>query len=233
MLLIPIGRDDTEIRRHAWVSYTIIALNVLAFILTALAMRPAAAAIQENWNSAFALLLRHPYLKPPAALKELLPIGAAEELQVQARVVPHPPAETIQEEQAELEASVARAVAAQQVLPYAKFGYVPAAPTAFTLLTSMFIHAGLLHLIGNLLFFFLSGPFVEDVYGRPLFAALYFSGGAVAALTFAARDPSSTTPLVGASGAIAAVMGAYLVRFFRSKIEFLWLPFLWRPMMNF
>jgi membrane associated rhomboid family serine protease len=233
MLLIPIGRDDAEIRRHAWVSYTIIAANVIAFVLTVLAMRPVAAKIQSEWDSAFRFFVVHPYLQPPAAMKELLPLGAAEQLQMRARSFPRPPQETVRDEQAQLDANVARAVAARQVLPYARFGYIPAEGGTLTLLTSMFIHAGILHLIGNLLFFFLSGPFVEDVFGRPLFAALYFLGGTVAALTFAARDPASTAPLVGASGAIAAVMGAYLVRFFRSKIEFLWLPFLWRPTMHF
>jgi Rhomboid family len=71
------------------------------------------------------------------------------------------------------------------------------------------------------------------VYGRPLFALLYFAGGIAADLMFSVRDPASMTPLVGASGAISAVMGAYLIRFYRSKIEFFWLPFIWRPMFHF
>lgn len=233
MLLIPIGRDDAEIRRHAWVSYTIIALNVIAFVLTTLAIQPVVAAITAEWDSAFRFYVLHPYLTPPPELKELLPVGAAEQLEVRARSLPPVPLERIRGEQASLDAMVARAIAIRRELPYSRYGYIPSEGRNFTLLTSMFLHAGFLHLLGNLLFFFLSGPFVEDVFGRPLFAALYFVGGIVAALTFAARDPESLIPLVGASGAISAVMGAYLVRFYRSKIEFLWIPFLWRPMSNF
>jgi len=93
----------------------------------------------------------------------------------------------------------------------------------------MFIHAGLLHLLGNLLFFFVSGPFIEDVFGRPLFAFLYVSGGIAASLTYAIQHPTGTVPLVGASGAIAAVMGAYLVRFLKSKVEFLFISFVVTP----
>ena len=84
-----------------------------------------------------------------------------------------------------------------------------------------------------MLFFFLSGPFIEDVFGRPLFTALYFSGGFAATFTYWAQHPNSTAPLIGASGAIAAVMGAYLVRFAKSKVEFIFVPFLLRPTYNF
>ncbi|HXH38874.1 MAG TPA: rhomboid family intramembrane serine protease, partial [Thermoanaerobaculia bacterium] len=104
---------------------------------------------------------------------------------------------------------------------------------ALRIFTAMFIHVGLLHLLGNLLFFFITGPFVEDVFGRPLFIFLYFSGGVAATMSYAARHPDSTIPLVGASGAIAAVMGAYLVRFLTSKVEFIFIPFLLRWRWNF
>ncbi|HEU4887085.1 MAG TPA: rhomboid family intramembrane serine protease [Thermoanaerobaculia bacterium] len=234
MLLIPIGRDDAEIRRHAWVSYTIIALNLVAFLLTAVAMRPAVMqSMAGEWESAFQFYVQHPYLRPPPDLTELLTPRDMQKLSEHARAMRIPPPEVVRVEQAKLNAMVARADAARRELPYAQYGYIPAEGGALKLVSSMFIHAGILHLIGNLLFFYLSGPFVEDVYGRPLFGALYFAGGIVAALTFAARDPGGTAPLVGASGAISAVMGAYLIRFYRSKIEFFWLPFLWRPMFHF
>ena len=78
-----------------------------------------------------------------------------------------------------------------------------------------------------------SGPFVEDVFGRPLFALLYFGGGLASTLVQASRDADSVIPQVGASGAIATVMGAYLVRFATSKIQFLFIPFWFRPMWTF
>jgi membrane associated rhomboid family serine protease len=233
-MLLPIGRDDAEIRRHAWVSYTILALNILVFLITAAAVRPSVvASIEGEWEAAFEYFVRRPYLEPPPELAKVLPAGAAEQLQTRVRAFSRPPREQMLAEQQQLDALVARAVESQRALPYTRFGYVPADARPVTLLTSMFLHAGFLHLIGNLLFFFLSGPFIEDVFGRPLFAALYFAGGIVAALTFAARSPGSAVPLVGASGAISAVMGAYLFRFYRSKIELLFIPFIWRPMWNF
>ena len=234
MLLIPIGRDDSEIRRHAWVSYTIIALNVVVFILTSVAMRPEVVeSIDAQWQSAFTFYVRHPYLKAPAALDELLTAEDKEELSDRARAAEVPSRNAVRNEQAELDSMVARAVESTSELPFAKWGYVPAKAEVLKHFSSMFIHAGFLHLIGNLLFFFLSGPFVEDVYGRPIFAALYFIGGIAADLSSAVRDPDSTIPMVGASGAISAVMGAYLIRFYKSKIEFFWLPFIWRPMLHF
>jgi membrane associated rhomboid family serine protease len=80
-----------------------------------------------------------------------------------------------------------------------------------TLLTSMFMHAGWLHIISNMVFLWAFGPEVEDAMGRPRYLAFYLLGGLVASLAQVAAAPSSTLPEVGASGAIAAVMGAFLV----------------------
>jgi len=91
-----------------------------------------------------------------------------------------------------------------------RHGLVPSDPSVGDALTSMFLHTGLLHLVGNLLFLWWFGPNVEDALGRVRFLAFYVAGGLVAAAAQVAIDPSSTVPLVGASGAIAAVMGAYL-----------------------
>jgi membrane associated rhomboid family serine protease len=233
MLLIPIGRDDAEIRRHAWVSYAILALNALVFVLTIVATRPSVLeSLSNQWQAAYVFYVQRPYLKPPGELVELLPDGAKAQISARMRGLPLPSQKIIEQEQRQLDEMVARAVAARDELPNQRFGYVPSEPSAYKLFTSMFLHAGILHLLGNLLFFYLSGPFIEDVFGRPLFAVLYFVGGVVAALTFAARDPNGVIPLVGASGAISAVMGAYLFRFYRSKIELLFVPFLWRPMLH-
>lgn len=234
MILIPIGRDDAEIRRHAWISYVILVLNVLVFVASSVAMRPAVLNdLQQDWEAAYEYYAARPYLKVPSELATLIPEKESAQIDAQRKLTRKPSRRTIAAEQEELDAKVNAAVAARDRLPFLRFGYIPAEGGMHTLFTSMFLHAGLLHLAGNLLFFYLSGPFVEDVYGRPLFAALYLSGGVIAALTFAARDPQGVTPLIGASGAIAAVMGAYLARFHASKIELLFIPFLIRPTFNF
>ncbi len=234
MLLIPIGRDDEEIRRHAWISYGIIVLNLIAFLLVGVATRRSVVAgLEQKWETAIEFYASHPYLEPPPKLVEALPDGAIALVRARMAGRPLPPPEMVAKDQATLDRMVSEAEGAIAELPYQRFGYVPAEGKTYTLFTSMFVHAGFLHLVGNMLFFFLSGPFIEDVFGRPVFAVLYFAGGIIAALMFAARTTESTIPLVGASGAIAAVMGAYLVRFYRSKTEFLLVPFLWRPMLNF
>ncbi|HEY8584648.1 MAG TPA: rhomboid family intramembrane serine protease [Capillimicrobium sp.] len=89
-------------------------------------------------------------------------------------------------------------------------GLVPDDPAPLTWLTALFVHVGWLHLLGNVLFLWLFGRNVEDALGRARFAGLYLVGGLVASAAQVAVDPSATAPLAGASGAVAAVMGAYL-----------------------
>jgi membrane associated rhomboid family serine protease len=232
MILIPIGRDESTIQRHAWVSYGIIAANVLMYLATAMMFQLGVTETRSAFNNAISYYAQRPYLTLPPALGDLLAPGFKEKLKKPEIAVPTTQWET-EREQGELNALSARAVAAYRRLPNLRFGYIPAEGRFAAMFTSMFVHAGLLHLIGNMLFFWLSGPFVEDVFGRPLFAALYFTGGFAATLTYWIQHPTSTFPLVGASGAIAAVMGAYLVRFFKSKIEFMFIPFWFRPQTNF
>lgn len=87
------------------------------------------------------------------------------------------------------------------------------------LIVSMFMHAGLLHIGGNMLFFWVFGNNIEDRLGHVGFVAFYFVGGIVASLGHVLADPNSTVPVVGASGAIAAVMGAYLVLYPKARIH--------------
>jgi membrane associated rhomboid family serine protease len=92
--------------------------------------------------------------------------------------------------------------------------------------TAVFVHAGWIHLLGNMLFLFIFGNNVEDAFGRVHFLAFYLLGGAASTYAFALSAPDSIDPLVGASGAIAAVLGAYVYLFPQARITLL-LPFLW------
>ncbi|HUP02860.1 MAG TPA: rhomboid family intramembrane serine protease [Bryobacteraceae bacterium] len=87
--------------------------------------------------------------------------------------------------------------------------------------SAMFIHAGWLHIGGNMLFLWVFGGAVEDILGHGKFLIFYLGCGVAAALAQVASDPVSAVPMVGASGAIAGVMGAYLVKFPRSRVEML------------
>ena len=99
-----------------------------------------------------------------------------------------------------------------------RWGLVPAEFSWTAVVTSMFVHSGLLHAGGNLLSLWIFGENVEDRLGHLRFLIFYLATGLAAALAETWADPGSTLPLVGASGAIAGLMGAYLVLFPRSRI---------------
>ena len=92
------------------------------------------------------------------------------------------------------------------------------APFWLTILTSMFLHGSLLHLAGNMLFLWIFGNNIEDSMGRPTFVVFYLLGGAAALGLQVAIDPDSIVPTIGASGAIAAVLGAYARLYPRARV---------------
>jgi len=94
-----------------------------------------------------------------------------------------------------------------------------AAPILLPLLTSMFLHAGWLHLIGNMWYLWIFGGNVEDRLGHFRYAAFYVLCGLGASVVHVAFNPDSRVPTVGASGAIAGVLGAYLVAFPRAQVD--------------
>jgi len=93
-----------------------------------------------------------------------------------------------------------------------------------TLITAMFMHAGWLHIAGNMVFLWAFGPEIEDAMGRFHYLAFYLLGGIVAMLAQVAGSGNSRIPCLGASGAIAAVMGAFIVLYPRDRIRsFVWI----------
>lgn len=92
-----------------------------------------------------------------------------------------------------------------------------------TLVSSMFLHGGYLHLAGNMLFLYIFGDNVEDALGHWKYLGFYVASGIVAALAQYGMDPGSMIPTVGASGAIAGVMGAYLLLFPKARVDILFI----------
>jgi len=88
-----------------------------------------------------------------------------------------------------------------------------------TILTAMFMHAGWMHIIGNMVFLWAFGPEIEDAMGVPKYLAFYLLSGVVASLAQTALMPHSTVPNLGASGAIAGVMGAFLITYPHDEIR--------------
>lgn len=90
---------------------------------------------------------------------------------------------------------------------------------ALTVVTSMFLHGGLFHLGGNMLYLWIFGNNIEDKLGHLRFVVFYLLGGAVAVYAHALTEPGSVIPMIGASGAVSAILGAYLLLFPRASVS--------------
>jgi membrane associated rhomboid family serine protease len=102
----------------------------------------------------------------------------------------------------------------------------PVLPPVLTVLTAMFLHGGFFHLLGNMVFLWIFGNNVEDATGHLRFLVFYLACGAVAAAAHIATHPASTVPMVGASGAISGVLGAYFLLYPHARIvTLLWFGF--------
>ena len=102
-------------------------------------------------------------------------------------------------------------------------GHEPFVASLLPMLTSMFLHGGWMHLLGNMWFLGIFGDNVEDELGHFFYVLFYLGCGVLAAVAQFLADPGSSIPMVGASGAIAGVMGAYLIRFPRARVT-VWIP---------
>jgi len=232
-MLVPYGQEHGVVRRDPWVSFGIILLNFLVAAPVFLGEPGRRQAIREAGGRFQEYVVEHPYLEVP---QDLMPLFPPEVLGKLARIRAHatqagalPPPDALAAEQLELRERGSALVRAREALPWVRWGFVPAEPGLVTAFTSTWVHVGWLHLIGNMLFFFATGPFLEDAYGRVFFLLFYLASGLVAVATHAVYFAGSMTPLVGASGAVAGIMGAFLIRLGASRIRFLFLPLLVLP----
>jgi len=226
-MLIPLGHEKTTVRRLPWVTFGIMAVCLMVHLLVSLTWRDGEQQLVENLDEAFRFFLEHPYLELEHDFQDLVAQNVPEEefaalLEAARQMGPKPPddASRLARQQENLDRLTSTALEALRSTPFHDWGLIPAALKPHSVVTHMFVHGGWLHLIGNLFILFLAGPFVEDVWGRPVFLSFYLVGGAFAGLLYALRYPDLAGPLIGASGAVAAVMGAFLVRFFNAKIRF-------------
>jgi membrane associated rhomboid family serine protease len=214
LMLLPLGSDEREARAPV-ATLVLIALNFLVFLalqgfdLTRAAAREAELEEIADWTLGQAAA-RVPALaarRSPPALAFLERDGRwREEL-----------AGTDLRERLESCLEDARKVRAGH--PFYRFGFVPAHITPAGLITHQFLHAGLLHLGFNMLFLWTVGGLLERTLGVARFLSVYVVGGVAAALAHAALNPASPEPAVGASGAIAAVMGAFAVLHARERMR--------------
>jgi membrane associated rhomboid family serine protease len=186
-VVLPV-RDINPVRRTPVVTYALLLLNVVVFVLSPLALAPLLGDASGARECSVQAYLDHWAAVPGQVIGDDPP----------AQVVTGPgPREGT--------------CVAESPPPYDKRPFV-------SVLTAMFVHGGWLHLLGNMLFLYVFGNNVEDRLGRLRFLAFYLGCGYAATYGFSLADVGSDTPLVGASGAIAGVLGAYLVLFPRAKV---------------
>jgi membrane associated rhomboid family serine protease len=184
-------RDDLPTRRFPWVTLALIVVNVVVFLF----VQPSG--FQSGGTSPGEVQSQRQAAKVDEATEFAYAWGA-----VPCEVIS---GEAVADHPAQCEDT------GEGPLPDRKVVLV-------ALLTSMFLHGGIAHLAGNMLFLWVFGNNVEDRVGKLGYLLLYVGGGVAAALGFVLVNQRSTGPMIGASGAIAAVMGAYLVFHPRSRI---------------
>ena len=101
------------------------------------------------------------------------------------------------------------------------YGFVPAEFNPLTIFTSMFMHGGFAHIIGNMWFLYIFGDNVESILGHIKYFMFYLACGIGAALAQFFVEPASQVPMIGASGAVAGVLGAYMIRFPKARVHVL------------
>lgn len=227
MLLIPIGLDEHKVQRVPWVTYVLIALNSLIFLYTFL-NAPDQKDLEKPLTTMIEYYAMHPYLRFPEELKKIFSAEQLKELEsLKGEEEPDLSAAELSEEQTELDQKAEMVLEVLHRSATFQYGHRPANPVWWSYFTSIFLHADLLHLLGNMLFLYLAGCSLEDVWGKPLYLSFYLSGGIVATLFHDLKYADSMVPLIGASGAIAALMGAFLVRFYKTNIRFFYLLGIW------
>ena len=219
MILLPYGHEHTSVRRLPWVTIGIMAVCLLAFIVSG-RWHPLPREdyeIQEDVLAALEWYSEHPYLRLDPEFEKTFLSGVGDEQMKEmfgylAELRQHnPPLSVLLAEQEHLDTIAARAVDNFRNHTLRKWGLIPADKRVLSWLSHMFLHAGWLHLLGNMLILFLAGPFIEDKWGRPLYLGFYLASGLVAAFFHILSAPDSAMPVIGASGAI---YGTTKIKFF-------------------
>ncbi len=220
-MLIPIGHEGEGLRRWPVVTLTIIALCIAMFIANIYGPQDDDDLILHRFHEAADYYLEHPELEAHPLLRYFL--GETDESEVGSGRSPRDTDRTPlhRERQAHLDTLTNALIESVRVGQAGRFGWIPGETTLTRVVTHLFVHGDIFHLFFNMLFLYLSAPLIEDVWGRSFFAAFYVLSGFAAAGLFSEHHPIPI-PLIGASGAISAVMGAMLVRRPNARIRMLW-----------
>ena len=235
-MIIPIGLEENELRRAPLISFGIMALCFVIHVGLPFTGMTTTDDLEESLLAFVTYYVENPHLELEDEVRsQFAEMGIAiEEIETIIKsqaamqdipgIMSEPNVHEIEAGSRELNDLAWRHLDMHFDRPGRKFGYIPTEGGVFKLLSHVFLHGGWWHLLGNLLFFYLSGPFLEDRWGRPFFLGFFCLGGMFAGMMHGVHYGDSTIPLVGASGAIAACLGAFLVNFATMKIKlFVWL----------
>jgi membrane associated rhomboid family serine protease len=234
-MLIPLRHENMQGRRWPVITIGIIALNVLIFLGTHWTMDQQAPELAAVKVHVLLLAAMHPELKIPETAQPFVSAIQTKNPNLwkeaknpnrniqdawDARMRLQEDPEALQEEMDSLASRYAE-LDATSIL--SKYAFTPGHATAMSYITANFLHGGWLHLIGNMWFLWLAGGILEDTWGRLIYPAFYLIAGVLALQVHALVNAGSLTPAIGASGAVAGLMGAFLARFPTTKIEMGWL----------
>ena len=231
MLLIPLKHENMQGRRWPIVTFVLIALNVVAFLGTDSTIHTQQPELVEVHTKILLLAAMHPELDMPIDVQEFVSNFEKSNPEAWKQAVEHykemvkssgVPARLLEDPeqlQATMDSLGQRFHEVQAKSLLQNYGFVPSNPKPISYLTCMFLHTGWLHLIGNMWFLWLAGFILEENWGRVIYPIFYLLSGIGASLAHAAMYPHSVVPCLGASGAVAALMGGFLVRFPKLKID--------------
>lgn len=228
-MIIPLGHEEQLARRWPWVSVVIILLSFLgwAFLRTPMAEGELRVAQAQARARAFAQVHSYTNPGPCRALTDPKLMGGGGYDAHNSFLSDFPKPGVVSAGQADDQASAdERAAAAEAELTRLcraydqelsesvkhQLGYVPGRSSWVSLITYQFVDDGFLHLIFGMWFLWLAGAVLEDGWGRLVYPAFYVSGGICAAIFYKLAEPQTPVPLLGASGGVAAAVGAFLVR---------------------
>ena len=234
-MLFPIKHENMTARRWPLITLGLILVNFAIFLCTHQAMEDQEDPLLSAKLHVLVLAAQHPELTVPPEAQQLVtdfqryypadwaemqnPNNEANESEDTQRES----ADELQHLQAEMDSLGAQYSKLASTSITERYAFIPAHPKLIAYISSTFLHGGWLHLIFNMWFLWLAGFVLEDVWGRPLYLIFYLMAGIAATQLYAWSDPGSLGASFGASGAVAGLMGAFLVRFPKLKIRLVWL----------
>ncbi|HEY7160089.1 MAG TPA: rhomboid family intramembrane serine protease, partial [Acidobacteriota bacterium] len=226
-IVIPVAHEQQKVQRLPWITFALIAINVIAYLIITPGRDDNQREVNQKYDQVFKFYVDHPYLEFPDSMRQFLTQSESDRIDAMKESAEKPQdSDTLEDEQSKLDEIADDVVSLLNQDPFRKYGFVPTDPHFANLFTCMFMHSGFLHLFGNMLFLFLAGCAIEDAWGRPLYLVFYLVAGLIATGAHQVIYPHSASPLVGASGAIAGLMGAFLVRLATTRIRFFYLVWL-------